>query len=155
MYPSPARICLQPIVLVSNKKNYPVHEKELLAVIRTLKKWRTDLLGIPFLMYTDHRTLENFDTQRDLSQRQLRWQEYMSRSLDGLWRGWARSVAFSPRGFLTHLQHWLMWMWNFSFLTIFLFQTLWGCKSALTLLLFPADNHAHMPQHRHLLWHIY
>jgi hypothetical protein len=50
------------------EKNYLVHEKELLAVVQALKKWRTDLLGIPFLVYTDHCTLENCDTQ-------LRWQE--------------------------------------------------------------------------------
>src|SRR3984957_8971261 len=30
-------------------KNYPVHEKELLAIIRALKKWRSDLLGIPII----------------------------------------------------------------------------------------------------------
>jgi len=60
------------------EKNYPVHEKELLAIIRALKKWRSDLLGIPIIVYTDHRTLQNFDTQRDLSRRQLRWQEFMS-----------------------------------------------------------------------------
>ena len=36
------------------EKNYPVHEKELLAIIRTLKKWRSDLLGIPIHVYTDH-----------------------------------------------------------------------------------------------------
>lgn len=29
-------------------------------------------------MYTDHRTLENFETQRDLSRRQLHWQELLS-----------------------------------------------------------------------------
>jgi hypothetical protein len=40
------------------KKNYPVHEKEMLAIIRALKKWRSDLLGIPIYVYTDHRTLE-------------------------------------------------------------------------------------------------
>jgi hypothetical protein len=28
--------------------NYPVHEKELLAIIRALAKWRTDLLGHSF-----------------------------------------------------------------------------------------------------------
>jgi hypothetical protein len=60
------------------EKNYPVHEKELLAVVRALKKWRADLMGVPFEVYTHHRTLENFNTQRDLSRRQLRWQEYMS-----------------------------------------------------------------------------
>jgi hypothetical protein len=60
------------------EKNYPVHEKELLAIIRALRKWRSDLLGTPIYIYTDHRTLENFDTQKDLSRRQLRWQEFLS-----------------------------------------------------------------------------
>jgi hypothetical protein len=31
-----------------------------------------------FFVYTDHRTLENFDTQGDLSHRQLQWQEFLS-----------------------------------------------------------------------------
>src|SRR6202050_3313152 len=60
------------------EKNYPVHEKELLAIVRALKKWRSDLLGTEFVVYTDHRTLENFDTQHDLSRRQLHWQEFLS-----------------------------------------------------------------------------
>jgi hypothetical protein len=60
------------------EKNYPVHEKELLAIIRALKKWRSDLLGSHIFVYTDHRTLENFDTQKDLSRHQLRWQEFLS-----------------------------------------------------------------------------
>ena len=60
------------------ERNYLIHEKELLAVVRALKKWRSDLLGSEFTVYTDHHTLENFDTQRDLSRRQLRWQEFMS-----------------------------------------------------------------------------
>ena len=47
-------------------------------VIRALKKWCSDLLGIPISVYTDHRTLESFDTQCDLSWRQLHWQEFMS-----------------------------------------------------------------------------
>jgi hypothetical protein len=50
--------------------NYPVHKKKLLAVIRTLKKWRSDLIGSPFFVFTDHKTLENFDKQKDLSRRQ-------------------------------------------------------------------------------------
>ena len=58
--------------------NYPVHEKEPLAIIRALKKWRSDLLGSHIYIYTDHRTLQNFDTQRNLSRRQLRWQEFLS-----------------------------------------------------------------------------
>jgi hypothetical protein len=35
---------------------------------------RSNLLYV----YTDHHTLENFDGQKDLLRRQLRWQEYMS-----------------------------------------------------------------------------
>lgn len=58
--------------------NYPVHEKELLAIIRGLKKWRVELLGGPVQVYTDHRTLENFTTQKELSRRQARWAEYMA-----------------------------------------------------------------------------
>ena len=58
--------------------NYPVHEKELLAIIRALKKWRVDLLGSPFFIYTDHKTLENFNMQKDLLRRQARWIELMS-----------------------------------------------------------------------------
>ena len=58
--------------------NYPVHEKELLAIIRALAKWRTDLLGYQFEIWTDHKTLIHFDNQRDLSRRQARWMEFLS-----------------------------------------------------------------------------
>jgi hypothetical protein len=53
------------------ERNHPVHKKEMLAIICALKKWQSDLLGIPIIVYTDHRTLENFDTQRNLSRHQL------------------------------------------------------------------------------------
>jgi hypothetical protein len=58
--------------------NYPVHEKELLAVVRVLTKWCGDLLGIPFKIYTDHKMLENFLFQKDLSRRQARWMELLA-----------------------------------------------------------------------------
>lgn len=50
--------------------NYPTHEKELLAILHGIRKWKVDLLGSPFLVYTDHKTLLNFHTQRDMSRRQ-------------------------------------------------------------------------------------
>lgn len=40
--------------------NYSVHEKELLAIVCALKKWRVDLMDTSFHLRTDHRTLENF-----------------------------------------------------------------------------------------------
>lgn len=64
--------------LNSAQRNYPVHKQELLAIVRALAKWRVDLLGTEFTVYTDHHTLEAFDTQHDLSRRQCRWQEFLS-----------------------------------------------------------------------------
>ena len=58
--------------------NYPTHEKELLAILRGIRKWKVDLLGSPFFVYTDHKTLLNFHTQKDLSRRQARWMEELS-----------------------------------------------------------------------------
>ena len=49
------------------EKNYPVHEKELLAIVKALKKWRMSLLGCHFKVYTDHRTLEYFQSQKEMS----------------------------------------------------------------------------------------
>ena len=64
--------------LKAAKKNYPMHEKELLAIVQALKKWRSNLLGSCIYVYADHKTLENFDSQKDLSCHQLCWQEFLS-----------------------------------------------------------------------------
>jgi hypothetical protein len=63
--------------LTDVETRYPTHEKELLAIVKALKKWRVDLLGARFIVYTDHRTLENFARQPLLSRRQARWQEFL------------------------------------------------------------------------------
>ena len=55
-----------------------MHEQELLSIIHTLKKWHVDLLGIPINIYTNHHTLENFNTQQDLSRCQCCWQEFLA-----------------------------------------------------------------------------
>lgn len=64
--------------LNSTQRNYPTHEKELLAIVCALAKWRVDLLGSEFPVYIDHCTLEAFDLQKDLSWWQCRWQEFLS-----------------------------------------------------------------------------
>jgi hypothetical protein len=71
-------VAFNSIMFKAAELNYPVHEKEMLAIIRALKKWRSDLIGVPFLIYTDHKTLENFHHQRELSRRQARWMEFLS-----------------------------------------------------------------------------
>ncbi|KAG9217547.1 hypothetical protein CCMSSC00406_0008474 [Pleurotus cornucopiae] len=60
------------------EKNYPTHDKELLAIVRALHKWRNDLLGAEFEVFTDHRTLEFLNKQQNLSKKQLQWQEFLA-----------------------------------------------------------------------------
>jgi transposase InsO family protein len=52
---------------------YPVHDREMLAVIYALKKWRHYLLGAHTTVVTDHKSLEFFTTQPHLNPRQARW----------------------------------------------------------------------------------
>ena len=68
-------VAFESMMLKGAELNYPVHEKELLAILHMLQKWKVDLLGSKFLVYTDHKTLLNFNTQRELSRRQARWME--------------------------------------------------------------------------------
>ena len=66
------------VQLSAAEKNYPMHEKEMLTIVRALKKFCAELLGTHFTICTDHRTLECFKGQRDLSRRQARWQEFLA-----------------------------------------------------------------------------
>jgi hypothetical protein len=70
----------QPIAYESRKMspaelNYPVHEKELLAIVHALRTWRTYLEGQKFTIVTDHASLEYIKSQSHLSRRQARWLE--------------------------------------------------------------------------------
>jgi hypothetical protein len=58
--------------------HYLVHKQEMLAIIRALQKWQVDLLGLQVFIYTNHKMLENFKVQKELSRCQVRWMEYMS-----------------------------------------------------------------------------
>jgi hypothetical protein len=55
------------------ERNYPVHDKEMLAVMYALKKWRHYVKGTDVTIVTDHKSLEYFCTQPHLSDRQTRW----------------------------------------------------------------------------------
>ena len=55
-----------------------MHEHETLAVLEALMKWEDKLLGRKFMVVTDHKGLE-FQSQPNLSPRQTRWWEYLSR----------------------------------------------------------------------------
>ena len=63
--------------------NYPIHDKELLAIIVALTEWRAELEGLQrtdrFEILTDHQALTYFMTTKKLNSRQARWAEYLSR----------------------------------------------------------------------------
>ena len=63
----------------SAQQHYAVHELETLAILEALQKWEDKLVGIRFHVITDHKALEFFKTQSQLSHRQRRWMDYMSR----------------------------------------------------------------------------
>ena len=57
------------------EKRYPTHDLELAAVVFALKIWRHYLYGEKCEIYTDHKSLKYFFTQKDLNMRQRRWLE--------------------------------------------------------------------------------
>jgi hypothetical protein len=63
--------------LVPSELNYPVHDRELLALVEFIKKFRIYLHGLPFTAYVDHKSLALIQTQPHLSARQVRWIQFL------------------------------------------------------------------------------
>ncbi|GJP36333.1 hypothetical protein CLOM_g20854 [Closterium sp. NIES-68] len=73
---------LQPIAYLSKKLhgaelNYPIHDKEALAIIIAFKTWRCYLEGRKTTVYADHCSLKYLKTQPSLSRRQVRWIDFL------------------------------------------------------------------------------
>ena len=67
--------------LSDTERNYKIHDKEMLAVIRCLEAWRHFLEGaaIKFEIWTDHKNLKYFMKAQKLNRRQARWALHLSR----------------------------------------------------------------------------
>ena len=61
--------------LSDTKRNYKIHNKEMLAVVRGLEVWRHFLEGTTtkFEIWTDHKNLKYFMKAQKLNHRQARW----------------------------------------------------------------------------------
>ena len=55
------------------ESNYPIHDKEMLAIIRCICEWRTELVGQHFEVWSDYRNLAYFRKKQHLGERQMRW----------------------------------------------------------------------------------
>jgi len=63
------------------ERNYEIHDREMLAIIRYLDEWRHLLEGAQskFEIWSDHKNLEYFMSSQKLNHRQARWALYLSR----------------------------------------------------------------------------
>ena len=61
--------------LKPHEVNDPTHDLELAEVVFALKGWRHFLYGARCELYTDHKSLKYFFTQKELNMRQKRWLE--------------------------------------------------------------------------------
>ena len=61
--------------LKPHEKNYPTYDLELAVIVFALKIWRHYLYGEKYFIYTDHKSLKYFPSQRELNLRQRRWME--------------------------------------------------------------------------------
>ncbi|CAI5484152.1 unnamed protein product [Closterium sp. Yama58-4] len=73
---------LQPIAYESRKmqppeRNYPVHDKEMLAIVHAFRTWRCYLTGADVTVRTDHKSLQYMRSQPQLNPRQIRWLDYL------------------------------------------------------------------------------
>ena len=66
--------------LNETERNYEIHDKEMLAIVRGLEAWRHLLkrAQFKFEIWTDHKNLEYFMKVQKLNRRQARWALYLS-----------------------------------------------------------------------------
>jgi len=76
----------RPVAFISKllndmERNYKIHVKKMLAMIRCLEAWRHFLEGArtKFKIWTDHKNLEYFMTNQKLNRQQARWALFLLR----------------------------------------------------------------------------
>lgn len=75
---------LRPIAYFSRRlsgaeANYPIHDKEMLAIVACLKEWQAELKSTakPFTILSDHRNLNYFASKKLLNERQVRYNDVL------------------------------------------------------------------------------
>ncbi len=76
--------------MTTTECNYPIQDKEMLAVNRAMRWWNAELLGVhrPFVVITDHEALEYFQTKTRMNARQAGWAEELA--------GYDYRITFRP-----------------------------------------------------------
>ncbi len=71
----PAGFMSKKFMLVQH--NYWVHKLETLAILEALLKWEDKLISYRIHVITDHKAMEFFKTQANLTGQQMRWTDYL------------------------------------------------------------------------------
>ena len=69
----PTAICYASKTLIEAQINYMTTEKELLAVVYALEKFRPYILGSKIIIYTDHAALKYLLSKKEAKPRLIRW----------------------------------------------------------------------------------
>ena len=69
----PTAICYASKTLADAQLNYTTTEKELLAVVFALEKFRPYVLGSKIIVYTDHTALKYLLSKKEAKLRLIRW----------------------------------------------------------------------------------
>ena len=69
----PTAICYASKTLIKAQINYTTTEKELLAVVYALEKFRPYILGSKIIIYTDHAALKYLLSKKEAKPRLIRW----------------------------------------------------------------------------------
>ncbi|RVW25255.1 Transposon Tf2-2 polyprotein [Vitis vinifera] len=79
-YPTTPRhpIAFESLKLNDAERRYTVQEKEMTVIIHCLRTWRHYLLGSHFIVKTDNVATSYFQTQKKLSPKQARWQDFLA-----------------------------------------------------------------------------
>ena len=64
--------------LSATQCNWPIHDKELFAIVECFRKWRDWLVGVKVNVYIDHQRLQYLNTKQKLNSRQASWYLRMS-----------------------------------------------------------------------------
>jgi hypothetical protein len=70
-------ICFFSKTLSETQRNYSTTEKELVAVLESLKKFRHLLLGRSFFLRTDHKPIIFLFKTRNMNSKMMRWALYL------------------------------------------------------------------------------
>ena len=70
-------VSFEGLKLNAAEQRYRAHEKELTAVIHFLENWKHYWIGMRFIVVTENVANTFFKTQKKLTAKQARWQEFL------------------------------------------------------------------------------